>query len=148
MKYEREILGKEIIAIHLRGGDYKHFKSIYDVLDESYFKNNLKKLQDTSPKAKVYIFTDDTDDLSDFLKFINVQEYILVKVEQETQPGEILRLMSICKFLISSNSTFSWWAGYLGLLNGTIYKFIQPKIYVKGQSQHDLHINDPRVIIG
>lgn len=100
------------ILIHYR--DYGKNEAMV-LLDESYYKNALKKF----PKKRVVVVTDNID-----------VAYKNTKIRGEyTSNSPIIDfyLLSHAKYLIGSNSTFSWWAAYLSKA-----KTVMPSKYFTG----------------
>ena len=115
------------IAIHVRMGDYLNFSSLYGVLDYTYYRNSLQILKEKLGACKVTLFSDDPKKAISFLgsgvRIDHVQEY--------ASAPESLELLSNFSGIIAANSTFSWWAGYLGNLNGTCKFTTLPSLFLK-----------------
>jgi hypothetical protein len=127
------------VCIHIRRGDYLQAtaNSGYYPLNKSYFTNSINKLQSIQENLYFYIFSDDIDwCIIEFswlknVKFISPNDF---------STSETLLLMSLCRHFIISNSTFSWWAAFLGQKNkGTI---IMPSMW-----QVNLQTNNSGLVI-
>jgi hypothetical protein len=113
--------GNRKIAIHIRIGDYLRYPHIYLHLPNSYYKKALQSISFDPLHDQIILFTDDYIHLSEYYPFISDYPMIYAKdivvdewKEKKYQQDEIeLMMMSQCDFLISANSTFSLWAGYL-----------------------------------
>jgi glycosyltransferase involved in cell wall biosynthesis len=90
-------------AIQVRRGDYYKFPKHHPQISPDYFINAVK----LTNASKIWVFTDSPDWCKENLKFDIEVEYI-----QEEDYLE-LYLMSMCKNLIISNSSFGFWAAYL-----------------------------------
>jgi len=96
---------KNSIAIHVRAGDFgiKQFP----MLTEEYYERALNHFYGRDIN-QVYIFSDDIKKakelLSPIFTYIETDNYI-----------HDFYLMRQCKHFIIANSTFSWWAAWLGL---------------------------------
>lgn len=109
------------IAIHIRLGDDLRYPHIYLHLPNSYYEKALQSISFNPLHDQIILFTDDYIHLSEHYSFISDYPMIYAKdivVEEWKNEGyqqdEIeLMMMSQCDFLISANSTFSLWAGYL-----------------------------------
>lgn len=129
-----KIVDTQSLAIHIRGGDYINFEKenpSYGVLPKFYYKKAIKIIEKIFNNFKIYIFTDDK---SYFFKnnFLNNYKYTLVNTGSDI---EDLRLMSLCKNFIISNSTYSWWGAFLGIYRKKI--IISPKKWKLLDSNRD-----------
>lgn len=101
------------VCVSIRRGDYisnDSIRSLMNVCDKSYYLRaiNIIKAMVSSP---VFVFF--SDDISWVKENITIDDPCVY--ESGNDPvWEKLRLMSGCKHFIISNSTFSWWAQYLG----------------------------------
>jgi hypothetical protein len=131
-------LGRPTVAMHIRMGDYLNFPEIYDVLDVDYYLSALAILKNQHKDFFLICFTDDIDQAKNFLKG-KVAPDVYLGDEPGVSPGEVLRFMSESESIITANSTFSWWAAYLGSLNGTTKTVFIPDKYINNKNY------DPRI---
>lgn len=116
----------EVISLHVRRGDYLNLQSFHPTPPLEYYEEALNKL----PDAPVIIFSDDPDwcfnqELFDSDRFL---------VSQDMSPDYDMCLMSLCKYHIIANSSFSWWGAWLA----NSKKVIAPKDWFgPSLSQHD-----------
>lgn len=87
--------------INFRGRD--HLSSSH-VLSKLYYEESKKKMTLLYPHLKFLVITDDLN---------NAQHYVSADRYESHTKEEDFKLMSISKYMIVSNSTFSWWASYL-----------------------------------
>jgi len=116
------------IAIHVRRGDYVKLKT-YGLLSNDYYSNSIKYFQRLYPRAQYFVFSDDINLVKNEKLFQMPVIYI--------QPKNIssinsLYLMSQCDHFITANSSFSWWAAFLG--NHKDKKVVTPKKWFKDRS--------------
>jgi hypothetical protein len=127
------------IAVHVRMGDYLNLKEIYDVIGLNYYVSAINKIKSDQPNAKFYLFSDSPEValnwLSPAIRFDGV-----ISSPDNIQVGETLRLMASCRGLICANSTFSWWAGYMGTNFLQMHKVIIPKKFTNFE-KHTVHHN-------
>jgi hypothetical protein len=93
------------IGIHYRRGDYVKYKNIYSYLGKEYYdaaKNLIR-----SKKKLVYLNC--SDDFNTVLNEFNIDGEIIKLGELED-----LYLLSQCNSIITSNSSYVWWAAWLG----------------------------------
>lgn len=119
-----------VISIHVRLGDYENFKSVYEVTGLKYFRNALNQIEKSIDlkEAKIWLFSDEPKKARDLIaSLINVDRVL----DEKTgfNEAETISLMSGSRAIICSNSTFSWWAGYLSEDNTQVYF---PKQYLRG----------------
>jgi hypothetical protein len=99
----------EYIVLHVRKGDYSFLNKYFD-LDIVYYKNALLHIQNFIPNIKnILIITNDTTWCVNNLKF---EEYNIEFSNSNLYFD--FSLMSNAKYIITSNSTFCFWAVFLG----------------------------------
>jgi hypothetical protein len=118
LKMKEEIDSKQTVGIHIRGGDYlKDINRDIGSLSSEYYEKAIEMLEKIKhPKDyKIYIFTDDPDYARSLIGSLNLTlNWKLIVPPPESKPTESMLLMSRTDIRIISNSTFAWWAGYLG----------------------------------
>jgi hypothetical protein len=114
------------IAIHIRGGDYFN-SNRYEILDAEYFVLAIKKLN-PQKNSEVFIFSDDIAHSRDIVSKLHYSlPYLKLTfnfIDPSIAPFETLKLFSISKMRVISNSSFSWWGAYIASQanrNTTIY---------------------------
>ena len=90
-------------AIQVRRGDYHKFPDHHPLLTVDYYNKAIEKIS----TSKIYVFSDDINWCKSNFKFNIPVEYIRDEDYNE------LYLISLCKNIIISNSSFGWWAAYL-----------------------------------
>ncbi len=94
----------KITAIQVRRGDYVKFPQHHPLLPPEYYAKAVKM----AGSGPVWIFSDDIEWCKKNLNFGDDTRY--VKDEDFME----MYLMGLCKNLVISNSSFGWWAAYLG----------------------------------
>ena len=107
---EDYIKNNRIASIHIRRGDYLE-KGIYNILDIQYYNIAISYLQKKYLIDEFLILTNDKKWFIDNSKKFHCQNFLLI--EGETSSFYEMYLMTLCKWNIIANSTFSWWGGYL-----------------------------------
>lgn len=102
----------EIVAIHVRLGDFLNLPEIYNILPERYYIEAIQVTRAHFPNADLWLFTDDINEAEKIFPNL-VSKVDKIFCAPEIQPREILRLMSMAKAIVCANSTFSWWASFL-----------------------------------
>lgn len=113
-KILEELKQGDAVAIHIRGGDF--LNPTYNLCDANYY-NNAYNLID-KPSKPVYIFTDDKEYAESMFKSLKIKGIVSHDLDNSIKD---MYMMSQSKYLIISNSTFSFWGAYLNTnINGTI----------------------------
>lgn len=97
------------VCLHIRRGDYLTSPE-HNVCQADYFLRAVQKIQELIPSPVFFVFSDDIDWCRTTFKENN---FIFCSEPSNTDYEE-LRLMYNCKHFIIPNSTFSWWAQYMG----------------------------------
>jgi hypothetical protein len=113
---------KNLTCVHIRRGDYLKFKDFHFTCDINYYQNAMDLIKDT----KFIFISDDMDWVKSNFKSDN---FLYSKLNDEILD---FTLITMCKNVIISNSSFSWWGSYLNNNNG---KIIAPKMWF-GPSGH------------
>jgi len=105
------------ICVHVRIGDYLDFPEIYTILPETYYLKSINHLK-SSNQNKIWTFIEDSSQLSRFYpKLFEISDKI-VDQESDVSDVESFYLLASCTKLITSNSTYSLWAGWFVEKNG------------------------------
>jgi Glycosyl transferase family 11 len=104
------------VAVHIRRGDYVNnhnkFSNLY-LLTETYYKRAMQFFTSKFGTPNFYIFTNDVKWAMD--KFSDFHNCTFVNVDRNMSDIEEFQIMASCRHQIISNSTFSWWAGWLNI---------------------------------
>ncbi len=99
---------RESVAVHVRRGDYVKIRRTSSI---SYYKRAVKRMKEQYQNPFFLFFSDDIEWVKENL---NIEESCLyVNEDHRMQDYEELLIMSKCKSIIMSNSTFSWWGAWL-----------------------------------
>ena len=113
-KFE-EISSGNSVCVHIRRGDYLDKRwSHLNVCDANYYYKAMKLISEKIENPKFYIFSNTHDDIEWIKNNYDFSQNNVEYVDFDNPDYEELRLMYTCKHFIVSNSTFSWWAQYLG----------------------------------
>jgi hypothetical protein len=107
------------VGIHVRRGDYvsnRRTNKFHGVCDSTYFEKGLEYVQALRSVRRAIVFSDDIEWCKRNLQ-LNAE---LVFMDQSISDADQLKLMSFCSHHVISNSTFSWWAAWLGHTNGQV----------------------------
>ena len=95
-------IGKDMVAVSVRRGDYLHLPDVFYSLGEDYYSD----AREVFPDSIFVVFSDDPEWVKDNLKWAD----III----EDNPAIVdLALLSCFKNHIIANSSFSWWGAWL-----------------------------------
>ena len=100
------------LAIHVRRGDYLNYQDSFGVLKDDYYLKAYESLTKLINFTDVLIFTDSPELMGNLQKNIGLESRVIFP--ETFNATETMILMSRCAGLITSNSTFSFWAGMIG----------------------------------
>lgn len=116
--YAEKINNCESVSIHVRRGDYLSdiYKDKFLTLGKDYYEaaiNYVREHSDDSSRLKFFIFSDDADFVKEEFKWIN--DKVVITGNSGDLSYRDMQLMSMCKYNIIANSTFSQWAALLNV---------------------------------
>jgi len=111
------ILDQNLCAINFRGGEYRNVKNL--ICRAEYWKDSIDYMLNINPKMKFIIITDD----SDCARFY-IGDYPCYHLDI----GFDFYVINQSKYIILSNSSFGWWAGWL---NKKANLILAPKYWAK-----------------
>jgi hypothetical protein len=112
----------EAISLHIRRGDYVSnaaTNQFHGTCDMAYYRRCLDQIRPLVKNPHLLVFSDDFEWVKN--NFTVEYPFTLVDHNGADQAHEDLRLMSQCKYQIMANSTFSWWAAWLGKKNTMVF---------------------------
>lgn len=100
------------VCITIRRGDFlmNAFKRNFYICTPEYFYKAIEKMNSLVDSPQYIVFSDDVEWCKNNMNFPNGTLF----ESGNDEIWEKIRLMYSCKHFIISNSTFSWWAQYLG----------------------------------
>ena len=134
LDFVKSLSEKKWIAIHVRRGDYVKFKNYHGLASSEYYTMSLDLVSHAIGDIDIVVFS---DDISEAKKIVpNATQYICE--EDISSPVENLILMSKATHFIGANSSFSWWAAYIGDQKEKINIFPRPWFAEKNIDTRDL----------
>lgn len=113
--------GDGAIALNVRRGDYvtEQQQRIQGLATRAYYERGLEHLRRLGLDGPVYVASDSlTDVMTEFAGLGGPGGLVPIDPPPGTDPLEALLVLSRTSGLVAANSTFSWWAGYLGGRHG------------------------------
>jgi len=102
-----ELLTTPYTVIHIRRGDYQRSPP-HGILTQNYYRSATGRMRELHPNAQFLVFSDDLP-WARGLDFLADATFV-----DEPNAATALYLMSRFERYIISNSSFSWWAVWLG----------------------------------
>ena len=114
MEFHNKIQTTESVCITIRRGNFFSEKYAREraICTEEYWNQALKKMHELKPDATYFVFSDEVDWVKEHYTFFP-NTYFEIDGESNSV-GEKIEMMRSCKHFIISNSSFSWWAQWLG----------------------------------
>jgi hypothetical protein len=129
-----------IIGCHVRRGDYVHYENIHPCLNRDYYDKAIHYLDSSNTLTLDYVVDniiiccDDWYSLNEENIFNSTVCHKYYSTEGSTELQDLYTL-SMCKRLIISNSTFSWWGAFLGKHRGN--SVVAPKKWFGANGPQD-----------
>ena len=117
-----------VLVCHVRRGDFLHRNrsSELGVIDLQSYIDKIKEIKSRNSKLQVITFTDSKTGLQDENNFEELGNIYGAGFDDYFK---ILRTMKQADYVISGNSTFSWWGAFLCMMNGG--EVFLPKTFYK-----------------
>jgi glycosyl transferase family 11 len=113
----------EAVAVHIRRGDYVSdpwTSRFLGVLPISYYVDALQEIARRTDKPHLFVFSDDPEWCRRKVTFHYETTY--VDANSPEKGFEDMRLMTLCRYHVIANSSFSWWGAWLSPhLDKTVY---------------------------
>lgn len=125
------------ITMHIRRGDYLDPQNDFiGALSPRYFVGALNKLRTEFAlhEREVWIFSDEIEVAKEELREFDLGPVRWIDPPFGSDPAESLLLLSMGSGIVTSNSTFSWWAAKLSLNNAVV----APHQWLRNHSERGL----------
>ncbi len=94
------------VAVHVRLGDYQEGSLMFYTPTPKYFKDALRYL---NPQGDIIVFSEGVEKVKNYLGEMPANTIFV----EGNKDYEDFYLMTLCKDIVISPSSFSWWAAYL-----------------------------------
>lgn len=126
----KKIQNSNSVCVCFRRGDYVGHP-VLDIITLDFYYEALNILKERIPNLSVYVFSDDIPWCMENFKSSDFKiEFVDQKYTGE-KAKDYLQLMANCNHFILPNSTFPYWAAFLGDFPGKVV--IAPKKWYNGQ---------------
>jgi len=145
LDYDPKLVNTTTIGVHVRRGDYIN-NEYHGECSKSYYYNAISYLLNfTCSFPIIYFFSDDIEWCQEEFSKI---EYSTIFFSNKNRFNDVDELMvfSNCRFKVIANSSYSWWAAYLG--NYYDGRTVAPKYWFKKKriNNSDLFLDNWKVI--
>jgi hypothetical protein len=116
MENNFELSSKYDLAIHARRGDYvsnPKTREFHGYCGESYFQKSLEVIESLDHSIRTVLVSSDDSVFAHHLANLARRFFPRVSILEEPSALKALVHLSNSRIFVGSNSTFSWWAGYL-----------------------------------
>jgi len=133
---------EESVCVHVRRGDYVSdsvVASSLGFIGAEFFDRALAELQKTKTISRIYLFSDDIPWCRANLSFGDLPVVYEDEFPSKTS-GQTFQLMTHAKHFIIGNSTYSWWAAWVGTREANSGMVIAPALWARaeGIAGHDI----------
>jgi len=154
IEYAESIKNCDSVSIHVRRGDYLSdiYKDKFLTLGKDYYEAAVKyiegqamknaKLQGREADIHYFIFSDDADFVNS--EFDWLQNKTIISGNNGQDSYRDMQLMSLCKYNITANSTFSQWGALLNTSENHIT--VYPRKYMV-ESDNEIKVDNSWVMI-
>jgi hypothetical protein len=117
---EAIVPGRGSVVLHVRRGDYvlPEQQRVQGLATKGYYVRAVELLRRLGFDGTVFL-TSDSLDLA-IKELDGVADVVPIDPPPGTQDFEVLLLLSRADALVAANSSFSWWAGYIGSRPGHV----------------------------
>ena len=113
----KKVVKENSVAVHIRRTDYLKAGSIHHVLDLDYYNKAIQYMESKIDNPIFYIFSDDNKFVKD--NFIG-ENFRIIDYSGENAAFFDFLAIKNCQHYIIANSTFSWWAAFMGYNDNSI----------------------------
>jgi len=119
------------VSIHIRRGDYLNSVNshVFAECSLSYFQQAIEYIKNNIKTPHFFFFSDDLSWVKN--NFASLESSHFIDINHGKNSYNDMRLMSLCKHNIITNSTFSWWSAWLNQNPNKIV--IAPKHFYKNE---------------
>lgn len=138
---------RRLFAKEADGSMRQSLADYYGTCDIEYYQRALRELTAAHGRLRIFVFSDDIGWAEQHTDAIET-EGCSVKVIDDSDPLRSFYLMRLCKHFIIANSTFSWWAAWLGQYS--IKTVCVPPVWNRGERRFPRDLFPPawRIVHG
>jgi hypothetical protein len=115
LEIRRESLAEKLrgdgsVAVHVRRGDYTGNPNL-DLCGMDYYRRAMDRMRESLEDPRFFVFSDDPGWC---VKHFSLPDVTIIRHSDPVSPMVDLHLMSLAGHHVIANSSFSWWAAWLG----------------------------------
>jgi hypothetical protein len=135
--------GNGSVGMHVRRGDYLRpgTQDFHGIATRDYYERALSYLRQMGLGGPIYVSTDSPEMVSQELAGIG--ELLWIDPPPGTNPFEVVLILSRLDGLVTANSSFSWWAGYIGERPGHVVIAPRPWFSNEQEEMKSRHLLPP-----
>jgi len=107
----QSLCAQDAVAVHVRRTDFLKIP-VFQVCDTCYYQQAMRRMRTLVPGARFFIFSDDPEWCR--AEFREADQQVMDAGDGPANPLCDLHLMSLASHHIIANSSYSWWAAWLG----------------------------------
>ena len=106
---------KRQIAVHVRCGDYltASNQNFHGLTTSSYFENAIRHLTEITSIRELVVFSDEPLRARKLFENVDIGENQTVRFSTQAEPWSDIAELATSSAIVLTNSSFSWWGGYL-----------------------------------
>lgn len=123
-----QIIKNNSVALHVRWFDSTESSGTPHNVPWDYYKRAIKLIESKVASSHYFVFSNNTEAASEKLSLPEGRATVVSYNHGDEGAYADLWLMTKCQHFITANSTFSWWAAWLGVGQGKIVVTPQFKV--------------------
>ena len=112
--------GSDEVAIHLRRGDYVALKDSFGVLSNEFYLKAIDRLKQIMSPSRIVIFSNDMDAADSLARDIGPLASVFRSISDISDATTLIELSGF-NYIITANSSFSWWAATINKNKTVVY---------------------------
>ena len=127
------------IAVHVRRGDYLQARNTayHGLLGRGYYERAVAALRAQGSTGRLVLFSDDPQSARDMLGEL-ASDALVIEPSADAHAMESIELISRAPAIVTANSSFSWWGGWLADPGRSVVVCPSPWLHGAGLDEHDL----------
>lgn len=109
-----EIVQSDSVCVHVRRTDILKAENTTGPLELEYYTRAIETMREQTRISRAFVFSDDIAWCKGQLSLSLPTTFVSSDAPDQLHAADDLHLMSLCKHFIIANSTYSWWAAWLG----------------------------------